>query len=119
MKDNKCSITNAVQAYKSFLINTIQVLLFLYMPNYHISQLCGGGKNIGEVRKLRQPFANALPNNYFPLSLIYSLGACFYNLVLERELELSDCLPVIDLVITSIRIVAITNLYLAFTFHIS
>ena len=58
------------------------------MPNYRISQLCGGGEILVNLA-----IANALPTNTFPLSLICSIDACFYNLVLERELELSDCLP--------------------------
>ena len=65
----------------------------------------------------RQPFTNVLPIDSFS-TLIYSIGAYFHNFTLERVLVLSDCLsfkislshlPVVDSVIASIKIVAITG----------
>ena len=51
-----------------------------------IAQLCGGE----EYWRIDSHFANVLPTDIFP-TLIYLIGAYFYNFILERLLVLLDC----------------------------
>ena len=55
---------------------------------YRIAQLCGG-ENIGEFGELTA-ICQYFTYQYFP-TLIHSIGAYFYNFILEQVLVLSDC----------------------------
>ena len=74
----------------------------------------------GKILANWQPFSNVIPTNIFPI-LIYSIGAYFYStsylneslycqivVILSFKISLSH-LPAVDLVIASVRIIAITG----------
>ena len=97
-----------------------------YIPYIYSAIMWRG--NIGELGKLTdiwQYFMHKIPSPTLPI------GTYFHNFVLDLVLELSGCwytcllnycwnhLLVIYLIIGIIKIVAITTLSLAFTFHTS
>ena len=99
-----CSVLWLPIVYYGYLQCTIAICSLLCLPIVHYgylqstmarcsllpySAIIWWGKILVNLAKW-QPFANVLPTNICP-TLIYSIGAYFYNFILEWVLILSDC----------------------------